>query len=400
MRLNLKKTWLKATTLALVVAMGAVFFQGTTQAQKAIDIDQFLPRGFVVPSIAQGETLAGTTEALVLTINTGSDTDPQFTEARFYGDGSSTLPIYYLNATKTYLVQPGWWRIVYQIPSDVYLAQRWIFNFVDPNTGDWLHNTRVTLDSDAIQLYESAFAFSECMAGNCGPLFTDEILSGTDQQIKIRVNTGSETDAMFTEMYLFTPEWGDYLPIYQLVASDTQNLSDGWWEITYDIPTEAQVETRWRFGFVDPNTGAWISIDRFVIDTDKVIIYENALAFVDYKSTDPGDVQKLLGGETALTLKVLTGSDFDPRFTDVYFYGPEGAPFEVYKLQADSTSLISAGLWQIDFTIPVEADVANRWRFNFVDPANGEWFDVTKATIVSDFIELYDHAFAFTAYKI
>ncbi|MFC1632702.1 hypothetical protein ACFL1U_01000 [Patescibacteria group bacterium] len=230
--------------------------------------------------------ISGNTANLELRIESGSE--PQFTQVIFYGPQDSCIEAYTLKADETKQLaadQPGWWRIIFDIPKDAAVSDRWRFGFVNPDSGEWIDEESIDVDSAAMEVYEGAFAFTEYIGSPglpCAVVQIDESLEGTTEKLTVVIQAESQTEAKYTQAKFFAPGSLDLIT-KDVFASEAKLSEDKkTWTITFDLPENLNVEERWAFGFSNPNTGLWLWPDRLEIETDDVVLYNNNFAFTEY----------------------------------------------------------------------------------------------------------------------
>lgn len=234
----------------------------------------------------QGE-LSGDTNQIVLTIQTGDQ--PVYVTVGFVTSGSYCESYPLVSASETLSLGDGWWRITFDVPPDALIEWRWqIIFFGDPNgQANYAlepEDNSIVITSPAFTIYNERhgddFAFAEFVTDppDFSRCFT--YLDGDTQKLTFRVYTG-EMNPQFTEVRFFGPD-GTLLPVYSLAATSSTMIQLYQWEIVFDIPSEAQVDQRWKFGFVNPQTGSWFWSGSVQIQTANVVMVDGNLAFADY----------------------------------------------------------------------------------------------------------------------
>lgn len=220
-------------------------------------------------------TLNGGKTQLVLEAQTGAE--PRFTTLFLFGL-NSCVPSEEVAASV--LVDQGndWWQLTFDIPIGVDLTELYRFGFVDADEV-WLNAGLCTIETTAVEVWEGAFAFVDYI-GNSGDCYPMRIsLTGDTTCLTLTVDNGHPTNPQYTTVVFWQPT--SKVDVYALEATSVNDTGDGVWEITFDIPGEADLPTRWAFGFQETGTYNWMPVDGTIV-SGSVVIYAGNFAFREY----------------------------------------------------------------------------------------------------------------------
>lgn len=227
--------------------------------------------------------VGGNTESLEIQIKSGAE--PLFTQVKFFGPQDSCVTLFSLDSAEETLLDSGLWSILFTIPEKAEIEDRWRFGFANPKTGEWLDEESLEIVGNDIELFEGAFAFSKYIGSPglpCAVSQIDETLSGDDERLTLVVLAESQTEARYTQAKFFAPGSID-LAVKDIFASKaTLSQDKKTWTVVFDLPADLEVEERWSFGFLNPNTGLWLTPDRLQIKSEDIVYYNNNFAFTEY----------------------------------------------------------------------------------------------------------------------
>ncbi|MFC1632703.1 hypothetical protein ACFL1U_01005 [Patescibacteria group bacterium] len=104
--------------------------------------------------------VSGTPTRVVLNLDNGELVNPMYTQINLWVPGAR-LEVFSMQATSLVNLGDGKWEIVFDLPTEADVVQRWMFGFEDPGSGAWLPISDDVVTSGSIVIYGGNFVFRE-----------------------------------------------------------------------------------------------------------------------------------------------------------------------------------------------------------------------------------------------